>query len=391
MSATNATQTASSAAKPQFNRKNPLVAQLKKARVLTGEGSEKDTRHFEISLMGSGLEYEPGDSLALFPQNCPELVTDVLEALGFTGGETVTNPDGAEVPLRQALTESYSITQPDKKLLAAIAEKAGAKNLETLLLPERKEQLQDYLWGREVIDFLLAHPEAKFEPQEFVGFLKKLVVRLYSIASSLKACPDEVHLTVATVTFHSYGRDRKGVCSTFLAQRVDESTPLPCFISPGKGFRLPAPEEDTPIIMCGPGTGIAPFRAFLQERKVTNAKGDAWLFFGEQHEKSDFFYRDEFEAWLADGTLTKLDTAFSRDQDHKIYVQHRIAENGAEFWQWLERGAIFYVCGDAQRMAGDVDQALHDLISQHGGKTEEEAADYVNQMKKDKRYRRDVY
>jgi sulfite reductase (NADPH) flavoprotein alpha-component len=243
-----------------------------------------------------------------------------------------------------------------------------------------------------VIDLLLENPTAKFTPEEFMATQKKLNIRLYSISSSQKAHPDEVHLTVATVRYTSHGRARGGVASTFLAERVKVGeTLIPCFVNHGKGFRLPEPQEETPIIMCGPGTGIAPFRAFLEERQATQAKGKAWLFFGEVSEKSCFFYKDEFEAWLADGTLTKLTTAWSRDQAEKIYVQHRMLEHAAELWQWLEQGAIFYVCGDAARMALDVDKALHTIIEQQGGKSPEEAVAYMQALKDAKRYRRDVY
>ena len=264
--------------------------------------------------------------------------------------------------------------------------------LAELSQPEKKEELKNYLWGRFVIDLLLEHPTAKFTPEEFMATQKKLNIRLYSISSSQKAHPTEVHLTVATVRYTSHGRARSGVCSSFLAERVTPNeTLIPCFVNHGKGFRLPEPHEETPIIMCGPGTGIAPFRAFLEERKATNAKGKAWLFFGEVSAKSCFFYKDEFEAYLADGTLTKLSTAWSRDQAEKIYVQHKMLEASAEFWAWLEQGAIFYVCGDASRMAGDVDKALHTIIEREGGKTPEEAIAYMAALKEAKRYRRDVY
>jgi sulfite reductase (NADPH) flavoprotein alpha-component len=380
-------------AKPTFNRKNPLVAHLPRRKLLTDGCEEKETWHFEIDLMGSGLSYEPGDSLAVLPQNWPQQVDDTLAALGFTGSEEVTAPDKEVHPLRETLTALCAITAPDRKFLNKLVEKAGdsAAEIALLLDPEKKKELSDFLWGREIIDSLLMFPDVKWEPQEFVDILKKLNVRLYSIASSLEAKPDECHLTVASVLYHSHDRDRKGVCSTWLADRVDPETSVPCFISPGKGFRLPDPDEDTPIIMCGPGTGIAPFRAFLQHRQATKAKGKAWLFFGEIHESSCFFYEDEWKEYLQDGTLTKLTTAWSRDQDHKIYVHHRMKDEAAELWQWLEAGAIFYVCGDAERMAPDVDRAIHAAIIEQGGKTEEQAAEYVEQMKKDKRYRRDVY
>jgi len=378
-----------------YNRKNPCVFRLRETHMLSEAGSDKDTRHYEFDLCGTGLTFEPGDSLALFSSNCPDLVNDVINALGFTGDEDVTGPDKNPTTLRDTLTNSCSITLPDKKLLAAICEKAPSNPATAELLPmldiEMKKALANHLWGREIIDFLLQFPEAKFEPQEFVNLLRKLVVRLYSIASSLKHSPDQVDLTVATVRYHSFGRDRKGVCSSWLADRLDIGQDVRGFISPGKGFRLPDPDDDTPVIMIGPGTGIAPFRAFLQHRKATGAKGKAWLFFGEQHEATEFFYREEFEEALATGLLDRLTTAFSRDQDYKIYVQHRLAENGADIWKWLEQGAIIYVCGDAARMAVDVDETLHEIVKEHGQRSVEQAAEYIENLSREKRYRRDVY
>lgn len=380
-------------AKPLYNVKNPFIAKLKHAHDLSAPGAPKHTRHYEIDLAGSGLEYLPGDSLAVLPTNDPALVDATIAALGLTGTETVTHPKNAsQVPLRQALIEGSSITEVDNKLVKAIVEKtAGNSPLAGLHVPEQKEELKKYLWGRFVIDLLLENPTAKFEAQEFVSVLKKLNIRLYSISSSLKAHPEEVHLTVATVKYESFGRERGGVASTFLAERLTSETPIPVFVNLGKGFRLPDPAEETPVIFCGPGTGIAPFRAFLEERKATSAKGKAWLFFGEVSEKSCYFYKDEFEGYLQDGTLEKLTLAWSRDQAEKIYVQHRMLENSADFYAWLEQGAIFYVCGDASRMAHDVDKALHKIIEKEGGKTEEEAIAYVAAMKEAKRYRRDVY
>ncbi len=380
-------------AKPAFNRKNPLIAHMPRRKFLSEGAKEKETWHLEIDLQDSGLTYTPGDSLAVLSTNWPQAVADVLATLGMNGEEEVTGPDKSTAKLKDVLTKQCVITLPDKKFLAKMVEKAGAAadELAALLDAEKKKELSDYLWGREIIDFLLMFPEVKWEAQEFVSVLKKLNVRLYSIASSLAANPNQVHLTVASVLYNSFDRDRKGVCSTFLNERCDESTDIPCFITPGKGFRLPEPDDDTPVIMCGPGTGIAPFRAFLQERGATKAKGDAWLFFGEIHKDTCYFYEEEWNNYLEDGTLTKITTAFSRDQDHKIYVHHKMLEEGAGLWSWLDRGAIFYVCGDAERMANDVDGALHKIIEEHGGKTEEEAAAYVEQMKEDKRYRRDVY
>jgi sulfite reductase (NADPH) flavoprotein alpha-component len=311
----------------------------------------------------------------------------------LTGDEIVKHAkSGAEVPLRQTLFEANLLTEVDNKLIKAIAEKTGNATLTELLLPEKKDELKKFLWGRFVIDLILENPTAKFEAQEFVTCLKKLNIRLYSISSSIKAHPEQVHLTVATVKYESHGRARGGVASTFLAERVvTGETPIPVFVNLGKGFRLPDPSEDVPVIFCGPGTGIAPFRAFLEERKMTVAKGKAWLFFGEVSESSCYFYKDEFEGYLADGTLSTLTTAWSRDQSEKIYEQHKRLENSAEIYAWLEQGAIFYVCGDASRMAVDVDKALHSIIVKEGGKTPEEAVAYMAAFKEAKRYRRDVY
>lgn len=380
--------------KPVYNVKNPFIAKVKKAYDLSGAGAPKNTRHYEIDLEGGELEYTPGDSLAVQPTNDPVLVDDTLKALGFTGDEIVKHPKTTlEVPIRQALIEATLITEIDNKLIKAIIEKTGGHTaLAGLLEPEKKEELKKYLWGRFVIDLLLENPTAKFEPQEFMLTQKKLNIRLYSISSSQKAHPKEVHLTIATVKYTSHGRERSGVASTFLAERITVGeTLIPVFVNHGKGFRLPEPQEETPVIMIGPGTGIAPFRAFLEERKATAAKGKAWLFFGEVNEATCFFYKDEFEAYLADGTLTKLSTAWSRDQAEKIYVQHKLLENSAEIYAWLEQGAIVYVCGDASRMAVDVDKALHGIIEKEGGKTSEEVVAYMAAFKDAKRYRRDVY
>ncbi len=378
---------------PVFNRRNPLIARLARRKLLTEGCDEKETWHLEIDLQDSGLTFLPGDSLAVFAHNDPELVTDVLDALGFSGDETVTAPNKEDMPLRQALTENCAITAVDKKFLNKLVEKVGddAADIAQLLLPESKAALSDHLWGREIIDFLLRFPDVKWEPREFVGILKKLNVRLYSIASSLAAKPNQCHLTVALVEYESQGRRRQGVCSGWLSRRLDEDTPIPCFVTPGKGFRLPDPDQEVPVIMIGPGTGIAPFRAFLQHRQATEAKGKAWLFFGEIHEDTCYFYQEEWEAYLADGTLDRVTTAWSRDQADKVYVQHKVTEHGADLWQWIGQGAILYLCGDAERMAPDVDKALLGVIAEHGGKSAEEAAAYIEQMLKDKRYRRDVY
>jgi sulfite reductase (NADPH) flavoprotein alpha-component len=373
-----------------YSRKNPFHAKLKKNRKLTAEGSAKDTRHFEIDLADSGLAYEVGDSLGVFPTNNPDLVEEILSVLGFSGEEPVTDPNGNTVSIREALTRSYVITEKDKKLLAAIAEKdPTAAHFIPMTTPEGRAELEAYVWGREVIDPLLAHPAAKFTPEEFVKCLRKLQPRLYSIASSQKANPTEVHLTVAAVRYETHGRKREGVCSTFLSDRADNA-PVPVFVHTAKHFRVP---EDPSIhaIMVGPGTGIAPFMAFLQERKATGATGKNWLFFGDQKSSTDFLYREELESWVSEGVLHKLSTAFSRDQAEKVYVQHRMLEEAEELYEWLQQGGYFYICGDASRMAKDVDTALHQVVEKAGGKSPEEAAAYVEELKKSKRYRKDVY
>jgi sulfite reductase (NADPH) flavoprotein alpha-component len=271
-----------------------------------------------------------------------------------------------------------------------VAERASAAPLlNDLLKPERKQELDTYLWGMQVIDFLIEHPSIKWAPQEFVDLLAKLQPRLYSISSSLKARPNQVHFTIDVVHYESRGRQRKGVCSTFLAERA-ENVPVPVFPNTSK-FRLPE-DGNTPIIMVGPGTGIAPFRAFLQERKAVGAKGKNWLFFGSQHEHCNYFYREELEEYQRDGFLTRCDCAWSRDQEGKSYVQHKMLENAAEIWKWMDvEGAQFFVCGDARRMAKDVDAALRTIIQEQGGKSEEQTNEHVEKLKSDKRYKRDVY
>jgi sulfite reductase (NADPH) flavoprotein alpha-component len=371
-----------------YSRKNPFPGRMLVNRRLNSPDSEKDTRHFEISLDGSGLSYEVGDSMAVYPTNDPVLVAEILAALGAKGDEEIPGKDGAAT-LREALLRDCGITQPTPKFLKAIAERASAAPLlKELLDPKRKQDLNTYLWGMEVIDFLTEHPSVRFAPQEFVALLPKLQPRLYSIASSLKMFPKAVHFIVDVVKYKSHGRVRKGVCSTFLAERCSD---WPAMMYPTVSkFRLPE-ESDAPIIMVGPGTGVAPFRAFLQERAVTGARGKTWLFFGAQHEKSDFYYQKDFEKFMADGVLTRIDTAFSRDQAYKIYVQDRMTEAAEELWKWLDRGAYFYVCGDAKRMAKDVDAALRQIVHEQGGLGIEAASEYVEKLKNDKRYKRDVY
>ena len=374
-----------------YGRANPFPSRITVNRRLN-PGSDKDTRHLELDLTGSGLTYTVGESLAVHASNDSRLVAEILQAICASGDEMVPAASKGKppLPLREALSREYLITQPTPKFLKAIAERASAAPLlKELLAPDRKHDLEQYVWGMEVIDFLLQHHSVKFTPEEFVGLLSKLQPRLYSISSSLKAFPDQVHLTVDVVRYESHGRERAGVCSSFLAERANDC-PVPVFISPSK-FRMPE-DNDVPMIMVGPGTGIAPFRAFLQERKAIGARGKNWLFFGSQKEACDYFYKDEFDQLQSEGYLEHMTCAFSRDQEHKIYVQHRMLENAAEIWKWLDTdGAHFFVCGDAKRMAKDVDAALNKIIQEQGGMDAEKASEYVEKMKAEKRYKRDVY
>lgn len=332
-----------------YSKKNPFPAALIGNLELNQQGSSKDTRHIAFSLKDSGLLYETGDALGVFTQNCPEVVATIIAAHGLDPETSVPLPDGSEAPLKMALQTAY-----------------------------------------EVRNLLGVTPEAAPSAADFVGNLRKLQPRLYSIASSPKAHPDEVHLCVGAVRYEKDGVAHKGVCSTFLADRLEVGLPTGVFVHTAKHFRVPS-DASKPMIMVGPGTGIAPFRAFLEEREATGAPGKNWLFFGDQKESTDFLYRSQIQDWHRSGFLTRLDLAFSRDQVEKIYVQTRMLEHAAELWRWLEEGAHFYVCGDASRMAKDVDAALHTIIQEQGGKSADEATAYVADLKKTKRYARDVY
>jgi sulfite reductase (NADPH) flavoprotein alpha-component len=373
-----------------YSKKNPFPAPLLRGLSLNKEGSFKDTRHFEFSLDGSGFEYEVGDVLGVVPRNSPGLVDELLVLLPFNTTVKVDVPDGRKLPLREALIDCYDLRTINKRMLKNWRDKAGSPYLRSVIDADSEEHIAEMIDGREIIDLVLEFPADFKSAQEFVDGLRKLNPRLYSIASSPKAHPGEVHLTVAKVEYHTHGRKRQGVCSCYLADRVAEGETVGVFVQGAKHFKLPAKGE-VPVIMVGPGTGVAPFRAFLEERQAVGAEGRNWLFFGNPHEATDFFYQEEFTAMQEAGFLTRLDVAWSRDQDHKIYVQDKIRENSEEIWQWIKEGAHFYVCGDAIYMAGDVDKALHDLIEQHGGLSETEAAEYVARMKRSKRYQRDVY
>ncbi|MGJ7037491.1 sulfite reductase (NADPH) flavoprotein alpha-component [Shinella sp. BE166] len=368
-----------------WSRKNPYPARLAVNRRLSGSASGKEIRHYEFDLGDSGLTYEAGDALGVMPVNDPALVRLLISRLGADPQAPV-----GDMPIETLLTTKVEISTPSRDLIAEVERRAGNEELTHVLRNGDKEALDAFLWGKDICDLVALAPEGAFSATEFTALLKPLQHRAYSISSSPHAATDSVHLTIASVRYHADGRDRGGVCSTFLADRVAQDGTAGIFVSQNKSFRLPA-DNDAPVIMVGPGTGIAPFRAFLQERRTRAAKGRNWLFFGDQHRASDFIYEDELAEMSRDGLLTRLDLAFSRDQHEKIYIQTRMRENGKALYAWLEDGASFYVCGDASRMARDVDSALADIIATHGGMTADRATDYIAGLKREKRYLRDVY
>ena len=371
-------------------KEHPIPARLLVNRRLNREGSEKETRHFEIALRQDGPSYEVGDALGIVPANCPQLVEQIVQSLGCDGEEAVTAPDGSETSLRRALSHCYDVNRVSSTFLKEIAARTGDSDLLNLLNPANTTAQKTFLEERDLLDFLLEYPGLTLRPSELVSHLRKLQRRLYSIASSLKAVPGEVHLTVSIVRYQIRNRWRKGICSTFLADRLQPGGSLPVFTHHSPNFRLPI-DPTRAVIMIGPGTGIAPFRAFLQERQAVGASGANWLFFGEQHADSDFYYQDELSQMVQNRLLTRMDTAFSRDQDHKVYVQHRILENASLMWDWLQDGAHVYVCGDAKRMAKDVDTALREICRTAGNLSDDQTEEYMGALRRDKRYQKDVY
>ncbi|MCA1176898.1 MULTISPECIES: sulfite reductase subunit alpha [unclassified Pantoea] len=372
---------------PGSNKQNPYAAALATNKRLSGESSAKDIRHFEFDLTDSGLKYEAGDALGVIPVNDAELVSLLLSELK---ADYETPVPGFDRNLGDLLTYQFEISEPSRKLIEWVGQNTSNQELLHVLQHDDKDTLANWLWGKDTLDLLQLELKRHLSVPELVAMLRPLQHRAYSISSSSKAHPNQVHLTIASVRYHSGGRERKGVCSTYLAERVRRGEKPAIFISPNKAFRVPA-NTNAPLIMVGPGTGIAPFRAFLQERQSTGAEGKNWLFFGDQHQEHDYIYEDEMSGWQQSGLLTHLDLAFSRDQEEKIYVQNRMLEKGAELYAWLQDGAYFYVCGDASRMAKDVDAALYEVVRQFGGLSSERAAAYIDQLKKDKRYLRDVY
>lgn len=373
--------------KSQWNRKNPFPATVTVNRLLSGDGSGKEIRHYEFDLAGSGLEYEAGDALNVVPVNDSALVQQLLDVLHLDG--TVV-PAGHERTLTDLLTHNYEITAPSIDLLEEVEKRTRNEELTYVLRHGDKTVLDDWLWGRDILDVLRLEPTPELSAEEFVSLLKPLQHRAYSISSSPNATEQSVHLTVAAVRYGTDGRERRGVCSTFLADRIGEHGTAGVFVTKNKAFRVPT-DDTAPMIMVGPGTGIAPFRGFLQERRARGATGRNWLLFGDQTRACDFVYEEELAEFVDSGVLTRLDLAFSRDQAEKIYVQTRMKEHGAELFAWLEDGGHFYICGDASRMAKDVDRALHEIVAEHGGLSPDGAADYVTALKREKRYVRDVY
>ena len=374
-----------------YSRTNPFHAEILENLNLNGRGSNKETRHLEISLEGSGLTYQPGDALGVYPQNDPELVNELIQALNSNPDETVTiNKQGDIRSLREAFTSHYEITILTKPLLEKIAQLTSIEGLHELIGSGNEEKLKEYIEGRDLLDVVKDFGPFDVSSQEFADLLRKMPARLYSIASSLTANPDEVHATIGAVRYNAHGRDRNGVCSVLCAERLEPGDTLPVYIQHNQNFKLPE-NPDTPIIMVGPGTGIAPFRSFMQEREEIGAAGKSWLFFGDQHFVTDFLYQTEWQKWLKDGVLTKMDVAFSRDADEKVYVQHRMLEHSKELFEWLEQGASLYVCGDEKNMAHDVQNTLIDIIEKEGNMVREKAEAYVADMQQQKRYQRDVY
>ncbi|MGB0409002.1 MAG: diflavin oxidoreductase [Opitutales bacterium] len=370
-----------------YTKKNPFPAKLLKTENLNKEGSSKATHHVEISLQDSGLDYEVGDALGVWPENNSRLIDEIIEAAGFSRDEKTVFPDKSEGTLYDALRHYYDIGVLTEAFLIACSRLTKNEELAAIVSDEAK--IKDYLPGRGLVDPIVDFG-VKFPTTEYlIAPLKLLQPRLYSISSSPKAHPGEVHLTVGKVTYDTHGRQRMGVCSTFLAEH-QSIVPVKVYLHANKAFRL-TENNDAPVIMIGPGTGIAPFRAFLEEREARGAKGKNWLFFGDQHAATDFLYEEQIADWLKSELLTRFDTAFSRDQAEKIYVQDRIIDQAETFYAWLEEDACIYICGDASRMAKDVDAAIHEVVEIAGNKSADEAKEYVEALKKNKRYLRDVY
>ena len=377
--------------KPQlYGRDNPLLAPLVEKRALTHPGSTKVTMHLAFSTAGTKLSYQAGDAFGVIPSNDPMLVAEILQHLRCNGNEQVVCGKAGTMTLHDALTNHLQITRLSRRIVQEYAARGHSERLLEVLSPDHPKMLDEYVYGRGLIDLLVDYPWAIGDPADLVAMLPRVTPRLYSISSSPAAHADQVHLTVAVVRYCSHNRERGGVCSTLFADRTEVADRVPAYIQPNKKFKLPA-DPGAPMIMIGPGTGIAPFRGFLHERRALGHKGKNWLFFGERSAATDFLYREELERMCSEGHLMRLDTAFSRDQERKIYVQERMIENAAMFWSWLEEGSAIYVCGDASRMAKDVHSALCTIVEKQGGMNAEQAQEYVAALKDQHRYHRDVY
>jgi sulfite reductase (NADPH) flavoprotein alpha-component len=370
-----------------YDRHRPFAAEVLCNQKITGANSSKDVRHIELSLEGSGITYEPGDALAVVVENPPQLVAQFVDVLGVDAG-TEVHVGKRRTTLAEALGRDLEITAPSLGFLRAWSVLSGAAELSALLEPERQAELSRFVDAHQIIDILRRFP-ATVGAEEFVAFLRKLSPRSYSIASSLSANPDEVHLTVAAVRYVAYGSKHWGAASTHLADRIEAGDSVSVYVESNPRFRLPA--DDVPIVMIGPGTGVAPFRAFVEERAERGASGRNWLFFGDRTFSEDFLYQLEWQRHLRDGHVTRMDVAFSRDTEHKIYVQQRIRERGAELWRWIEAGAVIYVCGDAKHMAPDVHEALIDVIGAGANVGRTDATARLKELRRAGRYQRDVY
>ncbi|KOA80477.1 sulfite reductase [NADPH] flavoprotein alpha-component [Bacillus stratosphericus] len=375
----------------EYSRTNPFYAEVLENINLNGRGSNKETRHLELSLEGSGLVYEPGDSLGIYPTNDPALVDELIQTCGWNAEESVTvHKNGDTLPLKDALTSHFEITVLTKPLLQKIAALTKSESLHALLEEGNEEKLKEYIAGRDLVDAARDFGPFEGTAADFTSILRKIPARLYSIASSLKANDEEVHLTIGAVRYDAHGRERQGVCSILCAERLQPGDTLPVYIQHNQNFKLPQ-DPDAPIIMVGPGTGIAPFRSFMQEREEMGANGKSWLFFGDQHFVTDFLYQTEWQKWLKDGVLTKMDVAFSRDTEEKVYVQHQMKKQSKELFEWLEQGAYVYICGDEKHMAHDVHNTLLSIIQEEGAMSKEKAESYLANLQQQKRYQRDVY
>ncbi|MGM8932794.1 assimilatory sulfite reductase (NADPH) flavoprotein subunit [Salinicola halophyticus] len=377
---------ASHGGQPRYSKKHPFLAEVLTSQPLNGRDSDKQTLHLELSLEDSGLDYLPGDAVGVVPQNDPGNVDELIEMLKFDA----ESPLEEGRVLRDALLTDFEVTTLTRPFLKQWAEWSRAPELQRLLGEEARDELRDWLQGRHIVDVVEQFPVEGIDAAQFSAALRKLPPRLYSIASSQSAASDEVHLTVAVVRYETHGRARNGVTTSYLADRIEPGDRVPIYIDRNKQFKLPD-DDEAPLIMIGPGTGVAPFRAFLQEREERGAGGDNWLFFGDRRFRSDFLYQTEWLKWRQRGLLTRLDVAFSRDQADKVYVQDRLREQAETLYAWLEAGAYVYVCGDAEFMAPDVHQTLRDVIREQGGHGEAGADDYLRQMQQEKRYQRDIY